>query len=97
MCIRDSACAGPYVHQLLDIDAAESAQMRQAILAGREIEKPGFIRLNFSVLLAEAKADFILDSVLALAADATDFEADYDFDPSRAIFFPRVAEAEAVG
>lgn len=91
------ACAGPYVHQLLDIDAAKSAQMRQAILAGREIEKPGFIRLNFSVLLADAKADFILDSVLALAGDATDFEADYDFDPSRAIFFPRVAEAEAVG
>ncbi|MFY3678091.1 aminotransferase class V-fold PLP-dependent enzyme [Achromobacter xylosoxidans] len=87
------ACAGPYVHNLLEIDEAESARMRQAILDGREIEKPGFIRLNFSVLLSDAKADFILDSVLALAADATEFEDRYDFDPARAIFFPRPAAA----
>jgi hypothetical protein len=60
------ACAGPYVHRLLDIGADESLQMRQAILDGREMEKPGFIRLNFSVLLPDEKADFILDSVLAL-------------------------------
>ncbi|MBD9419497.1 aminotransferase class V-fold PLP-dependent enzyme [Achromobacter sp. ACM04] len=89
------ACAGPYVHRLLDIDAEESQQMRQAILDGREMEKPGFIRLNFSVLLPDEKADFILDSVLALAADATEFEHRYGFDPSRAIFFPHSAEKQA--
>lgn len=88
------ACAGPYVHRLLDIDAAQSQHMRQAILEGREIEKPGFIRLNFSVLLSDAKADFILESVLALAADATDFEHLYGFDPSRAIFRPLAADME---
>ncbi|CAM3710412.1 Aminotransferase class V domain-containing protein [Bordetella tumulicola] len=82
------ACAGPYVHGLLDIDAEQSAQMRQAILEGREIEKPGFVRLNFSALLSDAKADFILDSVLTLAADATQFEHHYTFDPERAIFSP---------
>lgn len=86
------ACAGPYVHRLLNIDAAQSLQMRQAILDGREIEKPGFIRLNFSVLLPDAKADFILESVLTLAADATSFEGQYGFDPSRAIFFPQSAD-----
>ena len=63
--------------------------MRQAILDGREIEKPGFVRLNFSALLSDAKADFILASVLELASDAADFEGLYDFDPSRAIFFPK--------
>ncbi|MGV2863675.1 aminotransferase class V-fold PLP-dependent enzyme [Achromobacter sp. ESBL13] len=88
------ACAGPYVHRLLDIGPAQSRQMRQAILDGREIEKPGFIRLNFSVLLPDAKADFILDSVLALAADATQFESRYGFDPSRAIFYPQSVEME---
>lgn len=90
------ACAGPYVHRLLDIDADQSLQMRQAILDGREIEKPGFVRLNFSALLSDAKAGFILESVLALAADATDFESLYGFDPSRAIFFPQPAELVAV-
>lgn len=89
------ACAGPYVHRLLDIDAAQSEQMRQAILDGREIEKPGFVRLNFSVLLSDAKADFILESVLALSAEATRFEDRYGFDPSRAIFTPLAAEIKA--
>lgn len=85
------ACAGPYVHRLLSIDAQQSEQMRQAILAGDEIKKPGFTRLNFSVLLSDEKVKFILDSVAKLAADAPAFEPDYDFDPARAIFFPRVA------
>jgi selenocysteine lyase/cysteine desulfurase len=89
------ACAGPYVHRLLDIDETQSLQMRQAILDGREIEKPGFVRLNFSALLSDAKADFILESVLALAADAPEYESLYGFDPSRAIFFPRDGQKQA--
>ncbi|WP_210336048.1 aminotransferase class V-fold PLP-dependent enzyme [Ensifer sp. ENS09] len=90
------ACAGPYVHRLLSIDAAHSEQIRQAILAGEEIEKPGFTRLNFSVLLSEDKVKYILDCVMQLAADAPSFEADYDFDPARAIFFPCAAAEEAL-
>ena len=34
------ACAGPYVHRLLDIGEEQSLLMRQAILDGREIESP---------------------------------------------------------
>lgn len=90
------ACAGPYVHRLLSIDAEHSEQIRQAILAGEEIEKPGFTRLNFSVLLSEDKVKYILDCVMQLAADAPSFEADYDFDPARAIFFPCAAAEEAL-
>lgn len=89
------ACAGPYVHRLLGIGPAESERMRQAILAGDEIAKPGFSRLNFSVLLSEEKVEFILASVAALAGDAVLFEPRYHFDPGRAIFFPCVAENEA--
>ncbi|MEI2297107.1 aminotransferase class V-fold PLP-dependent enzyme [Ensifer sp. MJa1] len=89
------ACAGPYVHRLLSIDAEHSEEIRQAILAGEEIEKPGFTRLNFSVLLSDEKVKFILDCVAKLAADAPAFEADYDFDPARAIFFPREMAEEA--
>ena len=84
-----------YVHRLLDIGEAQSLLMRRAILDGREIEKPGFVRLNFSALLSDAKADFILASVLELASDAADFEGLYDFDPSRAIFFPKSAALAA--
>lgn len=90
------ACAGPYVHRLLSIDDQESEEIRQAILSGEEIRKPGFIRLNFSVLLPDDKVQFILDAVAQIAADAPAFEADYDVDPSRAIFFPRAAAKEGI-
>lgn len=83
------ACAGPYVHRLLCIDDDESIELRRLIAEGDEIRKPGFIRLNFSVLLTDDKADFILQSVAQLASDATAFVDRYSVDISRAIFFPR--------
>ena len=83
------ACAGPYVHRLLSIDTQQSADLRDAILSGDEIAKPGFTRLNFSVLLSDEKVQFILDAVAQIAADASTFEDDYDVDPARAIFSPR--------
>ncbi|TRL35689.1 aminotransferase class V-fold PLP-dependent enzyme [Rhizobium straminoryzae] len=83
------ACAGPYVHRLLDIDEAQSARLRSAILSGDEMAKPGFTRLNFSVLLTPDKVDFILNSVKQLASDAGQFRAAYGFDPARAVFFPQ--------
>src|SRR5690606_16823429 len=49
------ACAGPYAHRLLGISRAQSAAMRAAILEGREVEKPGWTRLNFSVLMSDEK------------------------------------------
>lgn len=90
------ACAGPYVHRLLSIGDAQSEDIRQAILSGNEITKPGFVRLNFSVLLPEDKVAFILDSVAQIAADATSFEEAYDADPGRAIFYPRASLNEGV-
>lgn len=89
------ACAGPYVHRLLSIDDDQSEEIRQAILNGEEIRKPGFIRLNFSVLLSDQDVDFILSAVAELADDAGDNALRYDFDASRAIFFPRKDERSA--
>lgn len=91
------ACAGPYVHRLLSIDTPTSQRMRQAILDGNEIEKPGFTRLNLSVLTSDEKVSFILDSVAQLARDAPAYVALYVFDPARAIFSPIAsARQEAV-
>lgn len=85
------ACAGPYVHRLLNIDEAESEALRVAIAEGDEIRKPGFIRLNLSVLLSDEKVQFILDSVAQIAQDASSFTHHYVVDASRAIFYPRAA------
>ncbi len=88
------ACAGPYVHRLLSIDEEHSEAIRQSILSGDEIEKPGFIRLNFSVLLPEEKVQFILDSVAQIVTDAGSFTGDYQVDLSRAIFSPKAAAGQ---
>lgn len=82
------ACAGPYVHRLLSIDTPTSQRLRQAILDGNEIEKPGFTRLNLSVLASDETVSFILDSVAQLARDASAYVEQYTFDPARAIFSP---------
>ena len=89
------ACAGPYVHRLLGISDAQSDALRDSILAGNEMDKPGFTRLNFSVLMSDEKVDYILRSVAELAGEAEELAADYDFDPSHAIFFPRQTTAGA--
>lgn len=82
------ACAGPYVHRLLGIDEVASDQMRQAILSGNEIEKPGFVRLNLSPLMSDRKVQVVLDSVTELSRDAPDLERHYRCDPTSAIFAP---------
>jgi selenocysteine lyase/cysteine desulfurase len=87
------ACAGPYVHRLLDIDTAQSKKIRDRVIAGDEMQKPGFTRLNFSVLLPDEKVDFILDSVVRLSRDAPNLANLYTADTNHAIFFPTETNA----
>ncbi len=80
------ACAGPYAHRLLNIDRARSDALRATILAGEDLEKPGWTRLNLSVLASDAKADFIIRAVDALAANPYPMIADYAWDGPAARF-----------
>lgn len=82
------ACAGPYVHRLLNIDDMMSHKMRAAILSGNEIEKPGFTRLNFSYLASDETVDTIIQSVLELADSAPRCGSQYTCDHTTAIFTP---------
>ena len=91
------ACAGPYAHRLLNIDDDESEDIRHRIIAGDELRKPGFTRLNFSVLLPDDKVAYILDSVTQLARDAADFRDRYEVNAARAIFSPRENAAVSAG
>ncbi|NRB33139.1 MAG: aminotransferase class V-fold PLP-dependent enzyme [Rhodobacteraceae bacterium] len=82
------ACAGPYAHRLLDIDRAASEALRARLAAGEELEKPGWVRLNFSYLMDEATVRFILASVLDLLGRLPEVIERYDVDPSTARFRP---------
>ena len=81
------ACAGPYAHRLLGLDEAASNAIRESLAVGQEIEKPGWVRLNFSFLMDDAKADFLIRSVDALARDPSAANA-YRADVATARFRP---------
>lgn len=57
------ACAGPYGHRLLGIDRETSDRLRAEISGGNDAVKPGWVRLNFSYLMSNKTAQFIIDSV----------------------------------
>ncbi len=82
------ACAGPYAHRLLGIEAAESDAIRTAILRGEEMEKPGWTRLNLSVLMEDAKADFVISAVDALARNPYPMADAYCCEAATARFRP---------
>ncbi|MGO4906696.1 aminotransferase class V-fold PLP-dependent enzyme [Pseudorhodobacter sp. W20_MBD10_FR17] len=82
------ACAGPYAHRLLGISAAESDAIRAAILRGEEMEKPGWTRLNLSVLMDDAKADRVIAAVDALARNPYPMADAYCCEAATARFRP---------
>lgn len=80
------ACAGPYAHNLLNIDQDQSEILRARILSGEELEKPGWTRLNFSVLMSADKIKYIIDSVNELAANPYNFAKYYECSSDTARF-----------
>jgi selenocysteine lyase/cysteine desulfurase len=80
------ACAGPYAHALLKIDQMASAGLLEELRLGNEINKPGWVRLNFSYLMSDTQVQFILESVLDLLNRLEEFEAYYDVDTLTARF-----------
>lgn len=80
------ACAGPYAHALLGIDERASAALMDRLAAGREIEKPGWVRFSLSYLQDDADAEAIVDDICRLARDSRDWAARYHVDATTARF-----------
>ncbi|WP_164658530.1 aminotransferase class V-fold PLP-dependent enzyme [Tropicibacter sp. Alg240-R139] len=80
------ACAGPYAHRLLGIDHEMSMALHADLEAGRELQKPGWVRLNFSYLMDEGTAQFIIDSVNDLSRRTEEYAPFYNVDPTTARF-----------
>lgn len=80
------ACAGPYAHRLLGIDRTQSDALRTAILSGEETRKPGWTRLNFSVLMDDTKVAQIIAAVDDLARAPYPVADRYRVDPATARF-----------
>ena len=80
------ACAGPYAHRLLGIDREMSEALHADLAAGKELQKPGWVRLNFSYLMSEDTVRFIINSVNELSRRTAEFTPFYDVDPATARF-----------
>lgn len=82
------ACAGPYVHRLLGIDDAQSRSIHRAIQSGAELEKPGFVRVNFSCLMSDSELAILIASVERVARDQDILSRHFVANPAFAIFEP---------
>jgi len=80
------SCAGPYGHRLLGIDLARSMKFHQAINAGSEGIKPGWVRVNFNYFISEEVSEFILEAVELLARDGWRLLPHYNFDVDTGIW-----------
>ncbi|WP_296722246.1 aminotransferase class V-fold PLP-dependent enzyme [Erythrobacter sp.] len=85
------ACAGPYVHRLLGIDEAESQAIHQAIRLGAELDKPGFVRVNFSPLMDDAELETLIACVEQVAGESDSLARHFTANPATAVFEPVAA------
>ncbi len=90
------SCAGPYGHRLLGIDLARSMKYHDAIKAGAEGIKPGWVRLNFNYFISEDVFRFIVQAVEMIADQGWRLLPDYDFDPHTGIWRHRGSVSEEV-
>ncbi|MEN8007375.1 MAG: aminotransferase class V-fold PLP-dependent enzyme [Candidatus Krumholzibacteriota bacterium] len=74
------SCAGPYGHRLLGIDLARSMKFHEAIDAGSEGIKPGWVRVNFNYFISDTVFRFIIDAVVFIAREGWRLLPHYDFD-----------------
>ncbi|PJA73943.1 aminotransferase [bacterium CG_4_9_14_3_um_filter_65_15] len=85
------SCAGPYGHRLLGIDLAHSMKYHDAINAGSEGIKPGWVRLNFNYFISENVFRFIVRAVELVADQGWRLLPHYDFNPVTGIWRHRGA------
>ncbi|CAI0556375.1 unnamed protein product, partial [Linum tenue] len=74
------ACAGPYGHQLLNVDEATSLAIRSAIQKGYSGIKPGWARISFPYYMSNQEFEFILAALEFIAIYGQRFLSLYRFN-----------------
>ncbi|XP_014507178.1 uncharacterized protein LOC106766903 [Vigna radiata var. radiata] len=74
------ACAGPYGHQLLNINKAQSLAIRSAIQEGYVGVKPGWSRVSFPYYMEAEEFEFILTAIEFVANYGQRFLPLYSFN-----------------
>ncbi|XP_075657075.1 uncharacterized protein LOC142627158 [Castanea sativa] len=74
------ACAGPYGHDLLNVDEVHSLALRDLIQKGYVGVKPGWTRVSFPYYMSHEEFEFILAAVEFLAIYGQRFLPLYNFN-----------------
>lgn len=74
-------CAGTYGHDLLGIDQATSAAIRQKLDLGQATAKPGWVRISFSPTTTQADFNVLLKAVPHIARSWRRYMDRYIQDP----------------
>ena len=82
-------CAGPYVHRLLEFDAATSAAHEAEVMRGYAGIKLAFVRLSFNYFISETVFQYLVDAVDFLADHAWKLLPLYRFDPRSGLWHHR--------
>ena len=90
------SCAGPYGHQLLDIDPAKASEYRNWISRGYHGIKPGWCRVGFHYAFDQLEADYLLDCIEFVADHGQHFVHEYHFDARDGRWQHRRATAQPV-
>ncbi|WP_339738066.1 aminotransferase class V-fold PLP-dependent enzyme [uncultured Maricaulis sp.] len=74
------SCAGPYGHELLGIDAAQSEVIREAVLLGQAGLRPGWCRVSLHWAMETEEIEFLIDAVDWIAAHGARIASLYAYD-----------------
>ncbi|MFT2109982.1 aminotransferase class V-fold PLP-dependent enzyme [Marinomonas sp. 2405UD68-3] len=74
------SCAGPYGHDLLNIDDKKSSKIISALSTGNTIIKPGWVRFNLNYFLPQEEVDFIFSAIEFVAENGAILLPFYQYD-----------------
>ncbi|EAQ98706.1 aminotransferase class V-fold PLP-dependent enzyme [Congregibacter litoralis] len=74
------SCAGPYGHDLLNINSDRSRALDKVVADGYECFKPGWVRVNFHYAVESAEINYILAALKLVAEHGARLMASYALD-----------------
>jgi len=86
------SCAGTYGHFLLNVDEPSSCKILEAIRAGNQLSKPGWVRLSIHPTMTNAEIDYIMDAIQLTASHFGEWADDYIYDHETNAYNFKVAE-----
>lgn len=80
------SCAGPYGHDLLDIDEDKSNLYFSEVMGGNAGTKPGWVRLNFNYFIPREEYDYIMECLIWIGENGWKLLDYYFFDETKGLW-----------